>query len=155
METRMKIKLTPVYVTVLNLDTASEGAIMKQHLPRARKIASASNLLTLLAQHYGTARTFTGTTSHCSDRWLDCDSTRAEPQQNPCVPNSGVALTSPIGILTQEITINAEAVYPICYQIIKLFIPLDPEKSVECIHGTHGAYPARIDPCIVYSVEID
>lgn len=152
----MKIILTPVYVTILNLDDASEGAIMKQHLPRARKIASSSNLLTLLGQACGTARTVTGTTARCSDRWLDCDSTRSEPQPNPCAPaDSGVTLTSPIGVLTQEITINSEAVYPVGYQTVKLFIPLDPTNSVTITHGTHGAYPYRLAPCIVYAIEIE
>lgn len=153
----MKIKIDPGFVTLLNLDTATEGAIMKQHLPRARKIASASNLLALLGQRYGSAESgnTAGGQSMSTNRWFDCNPNRTTPRPHITDKNSAAGITSELGILTSEITVNADVTYPLAYQHIRVYIPLDPEKSVTVYHGASGSYPARIDPCICYLVEID
>ena len=153
----MKIKIEPAFVTMLNLDTATEGAIMKQHLPRARKIASASNLLALLGQRYGSAESgnTAGGQSMSTNRWFDCDPNRQTPQPHITDKNNTAGITSGLGLLTSELTINAEVAYPLSYQHMRVYIPLDPEKSVTIYPGSCGAFPARIDPCICYIVEID
>ncbi len=151
----MKIKIEPAFVTLLNLDTATESAIMKQHLPRAKKIATATNLLTLLGQRYGSAESVNhaGSTAMTSNRWLDIDPNRSTPQPHITEKNSN-SMTSEVGILTSEITVNADVTYALCYQHIRVYIPLDPAHSVTIWKGVTGTYPERTHPCICFSVEI-
>ena len=136
-----------------SLDTASERALLKAHLPRARKIATANNLVALLAQHHGTARV-TGD-SYRADRWFDADPTRTEPVHPVSAPPVPVALTSPIGILTQETTLRMGFPDPFSYQSITVYIPLDPEKSASVTYNGTAMFATWGDPMLVYSIEID
>jgi hypothetical protein len=154
METRMKIRIEPHYISNMpSLDTASERALLKAHLPRAKKIATAQNLVALLAQHNGTARV-TGD-NYRADRWFDVDPTRTSQIHPVSAPPEPVALTSPIGILTQELTLRMSSTDPFSYQSIKVYIPLDPEKIASVAYNGTAIYATWGDPMLVYSIEVD
>lgn len=150
----MKIRIEPHYISNMpSLDTASERALLKAHLPRARKIATAQNLVALLAQHHGTARVCSD--NYRADRWFDVDPARVamiHPTSNTPAP---VTLTSPIGILTQEMTLRMGSVDPYSYQSIKVYIPLDPEKIATVAYNGTAMYATYGDPMLVYEIEID
>ena len=157
----MKITLTPVYIANLNLDTVTETAVLKSNLPRARKIATPANLLSVLGIHYGTARTTTAG-STISDRWFDCDKARIEPQPSPetHVP-APVPMISTLGILTSEMHHSPKEGHELSYNHIKLYVPLDPSKSVTLHYNGTGAYPDsdwRVpgwNACLVYMITIE
>ena len=158
----MKIKIEPMYLTMLGLDESSETALLKAHLPRARKIATATNLLNLLGQHHGTARILNredGTLhSTSSDRWLDCDPNRADPHLHPDFSRNSTArptLESAVGIMSQE-AVHAFGGHALSYQRIRLYIPLDPSNKVTAIcTADAGVFPDRAVPTAVYRVEIE
>jgi len=148
----MKITVTPGHITGARFDDVTAAAIMKMHKPRAAKLASAKNLLSLLTQHYGTARRVTDVT-YGTDRWLDCNPDVTN-QINPVAqPGDDVVLKSSVGILTVENTVNGGAEYPIGYQNITLYVPLDPAASVRVYYAGRGMYPHWDVPAIVYYVE--
>ena len=150
----MKIRIEPHYISQMpGLDNASERALLKAHLPRARKIATAQNLVGLLAQHSGTARI--NGDSMTTDRWFDVDPARGSHIHPVSAPPQPLELTSPIGILTQEMTIRAQSTNPFSYQSIKVYIPLDPEKIASVAYNGTAMYATWGDPMLVYSVEID
>ena len=150
----MKIRIEPQYISQMpGLDNASERALLKAHLPRARKIASAQTLVGLLAQHAGTARAAGDLAK--TDRWFDVDPARCSHPHPVSAPPQPVELTSPIGILTQEMTISPTSYSPHSYQCIKVYIPLDPEKIASVAYNGTAMYATWNDPMLVYSVEID
>lgn len=160
----MKIKIEPVTLTMLSIDHTSETALLKSHLPRARKIANASNLLNLLGQHYGTCRSVMtydpALVMSCADRWLDCNQARVEVHPHPCFRYNADArplLDSTVGILTVEDThsLNTDTNSRVSYRRILLYIPLDPtnEVGVYC-SAESGTFPDRAVPTLIYRVEI-
>ena len=151
----MKIKLTPTILTGITLDTVTESAVMKANLPRAKKIATATNLLTLLAQHHGTARN-EGSGS-ATDRWFDC-TPGADTfiiDSNCLDTGSTPYLKSSTGILTVESNVNSNSTYKNAYQNIRVYIPLSPTDTVRLGWGRYGFYADTFTPCAVYLVEID
>lgn len=158
----MKIKIEPMYLTMLGLDESSETALLKAHLPRAKKIATATNLLNLLGQHHGTARTLTNEDgslhSTSSDRWFDCDPNRTAHHPHPDFssnPTARPTLESEVGILSQEMVHGLNG-YVCSYQRIRLYIPLDPSTKVTAVCSAGGGvYPDRAVPTAVYRVEIE
>jgi hypothetical protein len=154
METIMKIKITPHFLTGIALDSVTESAVMKSNLPRARKIATATNLLSLLAQHYGTARPDGKGTA--TDRWLDCTpGAEAFIIDSNCL-DTGVTpyLKSDTGILTVESHVYANSEYKNAYQHIRLHIPLNPADTVRLGWGKYGYFADYGTPCAVYLIEI-
>ena len=155
----MKIKITPTFLVNLTLDTATETAVMKSNIARAKKLATAQNLLGLLSQHYGTARTLgSGDTAGAStDRWFDC-APHALPTiiDSNCL-NEGIhpTLTSIAGILTVESNVSPNSSYRHAYQNMRLYIPLDPNDSVTIQWGKYGYYVNCSRPIAVYNIEVD
>ena len=151
----MKITLTPTFLTGITLDTVTESAVMKANLPRARKLATATNLLSLLSQHHGTARNYGSGTA--TDRWFDC-TPGAETfliDSNCLDTGSTPYLKSDTGILTVESNVNADATYKNAYQNIRLHIPLSPTDTVRLGWGRYGYFADYSTPCAVYLIEID
>lgn len=146
----MKITVTPAFIHGAKFDTATETAIMKSHKPRAAKIANVKNLFALLAQHYGTARDIS-IQSVVTDRWYAPDMQTKIPVSNPDLP---VEMKSHAGILTVENTVSTGVQYPVGFQNIFLYIPLDPAGTVTVRYQGRGMYPVSDKPCIVYYIEI-
>ena len=146
----MKINITPAFIHGAKFDTATETAVMKMHKPRAVKIATVKNLLALLAQHYGTARDISNQ-SVASDRWFAPDAPTKIPVSDTTLP---VSMVSNVGIFTVENTISTGVTYPVGYQNIVLYMPLDPAGNVTVTYAGRGMFPVSDTPCIVYFVEI-
>lgn len=154
----MKIKITEAFLINLCLDTATQTAVMKSNLARAKKLATANNLLGLLSQRYGTARVNgSGDTAGAStDRWFDC-----APHAIPSIIDSnclaeGISptMTSAVGILVVESNVHPTTQYQHAYQTISLYIPLDPNDSVTIQWGKYGYYVNCSRPVAVYHVEV-
>lgn len=150
----MKINITPHFLTGIALDEVTTATIMKSNLPRARKLATATNLLSLLAQHYGTARTEGNGTA--TDRWFDCTPGAESFIIDSNCLDTGVTpyLKSDTGILTVESNVNATAAYKNAYQNIRLHIPLNPSDTVRLGWGKYGYYSDYSTPCAVYLIEL-
>ena len=123
----MKIEITPLYIANMALDTKTECAGLRAHLPRARKVANATALLSLLGQHYGTARAEND--SAYTNRWFDCDKSNTTVQPNSKV-NDPVYLNSTVGVITQEITVSHSGDYALAWSHIRVYLPLDSNLSL-------------------------